>query len=392
MSAELIARNGDLKRLRDEGYFVAIRGGSLLVKEVPYVTERREVKRGVLVAPLDLAGDLTIRPKDHQVQFVGERPCNKDGSPMSKVIGSDVNNEIAPGLVARFSFSQKPECGYYADYYEKVTAYATMLAAQAACIEPGADARANRVEEPEPDEESPFNYLDTASSRAELNSATAKLKLRKVLIIGLGGTGAYVLDLVVKTPSTRIDLLDGDVFNTHNAFRAPGAPSIEQLRQQPYKVDYFKAIYEKMHKGIVAHPEYLDETNAEKHLRDAEFAFLCLDEGKPKALAITKLTEYGVRFVDVGMGLLVKDSQVSGILRVTTSTPQQRGAHRRIPCGENDAENEYDKNIQVADLNALNAALAVVKWKKLFGFYADNEGEHFSTYTIDGNLLTSDET
>jgi hypothetical protein len=92
------------------------------------------------------------------------------------------------------------------------------------------------------------------------------------------------------------------------------------------------------------------------------------------------------------MGLLVKDSQVSGILRVTTSTPEQRGAHRRSPCGENDTENEYDKNIQVADLNALNAALAVVKWKKLFGFYADNEGEHFSTYTVDGNLLTSDET
>jgi hypothetical protein len=182
------------------------------------------------------------------------------------------------------------------------------------------------------------------------------------------------------------------LFNTHNAFRAPRAPSIDELRQQPFKVDYFKAIYEKMHKGVVAHPEFLDETNAEKHLRDAKFAFLCLDEGPAKALAIAKLTEFGVPFVDVGMGLLVKDSQVSGILRVTTSKPQQRGAHRRIPCGENDSENEYDKNIQVADLNALNAALAVVKCKKLFGFYADNEGEHFSTYTIDGNLLTSDET
>ena len=392
MSAELIARNPDLKRLRDEGYFIAIRGSSLLVREVPYVTERREVKRGILVSPLDLAGDITIRPKDHQVQFIGERPYDKDGSPMSKVIGSEVNNEIAPGLVARLSFSQKPACGYYADYYEKMTAYATMLAAQAACLEPGADPRVNRVDEPEPDEDLTFNYLDTASSRAELNSATVKLRLGKTLIIGLGGTGAYVLDLVAKTPVANIHLLDGDVFNTHNAFRAPGAPLIDQLRLQPFKVEYFKAIYEKMHKGIVAHPEFLDETNAEKHLRDAQFVFLCLDEGKPKALAIAKLTEYGVPFIDVGMGLLVKDSQVSGILRVTTSTPQQRGAHRRIPCGENDAENEYDKNIQVADLNALNATLAVVKWKKLFGFYADNEGEHFSTYTVDGNLLTSDET
>src|SRR5579872_2402515 len=189
MSAALIARNADLARLRDEGYFVTIKGSSLLVKEVPYVTEKCEVKRGILACPLDLAGDNTVRPSDHQAQFIGERPCNKDGTPFTKLIGSEINNTIAPGLVARFSFSHKPACGYYADYYEKMTAYATILSAQATCLEPGADARANRVVEPEPEEASPFNYLDTASSRAEINGATAKLKLRKVVIAGLGGTG-----------------------------------------------------------------------------------------------------------------------------------------------------------------------------------------------------------
>jgi hypothetical protein len=391
MSAALIARNADLRRLRDEGYFVSIRGSSLLVREVPYVTEKLEVKRGILVSPLDLAGDNTVRPGDHQVQFIGERPCNKDGSPMAKLIGGEINNEIAPGLVARFSFSHKPAAGY-ANYYEKMTAYAAILSSPAAALETGADARANRVVEPEPDEQSPFNYLDTASSRAEINSATVKLKLRKVVIVGLGGTGSYVLDLVVKTPVASIHTIDGDVYNTHNAFRAPGAPSIDELRSQPFKVDYFKAIYETMHNGIVAHPEFIEESNVEKHLRDADFAFLCLDDGRSKAFVIRKLTEYGIPFIDVGMGLLAKDSKLTGILRVTTSTPKQRGAHGRIPCSEADPENEYDKNIQIADLNALNAALAVVKWKKLFGFYADSEGEHFCTYTIDCNLLTSDET
>jgi hypothetical protein len=392
MSAALIARNADLTRLRDDGFFVSIKGSSLLVREVPYVNDKLEVKRGIIVCPLDLAGDETIRPSDHQVQFVGERPCNKDGTPMAKLIGTEINNPVAPGLVARFSFSHKPACGYYADYYEKMVAYATILTAQAAWLEPGADARANRVIEPEPEEESPFNYLDTASSHAEVNGATAKLKLRKVVIAGLGGTGSYVLDNVAKTPATAIHLVDGDVYNTHNAFRAPGAPSIEELRSQPFKVHHFKAIYEKMHKGIHAHPEHLDESNAEKHLRDADFVFVCIDDGRSKGLVIKKLTEYGVPFIDVGMGLLEKNSQLSGILRVTTSTPQQRGAHRRIPCSEADPANEYDKNIQIADLNMLNAALAVIKWKKVFGFYADNEGEHFSTYTIDTNLLTSDET
>jgi hypothetical protein len=392
MSAALIARNADLAQLRDEGYYVTIKGSSLLVREVPYVTQSREVKRGILVCPLDLAGDDTIRPGDHQAQFIGERPCNKDGVPLTKLINSEINNVIAPGLVAHFNFSHKPAVGYYTNYYEKMSAYATILSAPAASLEPGADARANRVLEPEPEEDSPFNYLDTASSRAGINGATAKLKLRKVVIAGLGGTGAYVLDPVAKAPIAQIHLVDGDVFNTHNAFRAPGAPSIELLRTQPFKVDYFKSIYEKMHKGIVAHPEYLDEANAEKHLRDADFVFVCIDDGKAKAIIIRKLEEFGIPFVDVGMGLLEKNSELTGILRVTTSTPAQRGARRRIPCSESDPENEYDRNIQIPELNMLNAALAVVKWKKLFGFYADNEGEHFSTYSIDTNLLTSDET
>ena len=47
----------------------------------------------------------------------------------------------------------------------------------------------------------------------------------------------------------------------------------------------------------------------------------------------------------------------------------------------------YASNIQVADLNALNACLAVIKWKKLRGFYRDLEQEHHSTYTTDGGML-----
>lgn len=53
--------------------------------------------------------------------------------------------------------------------------------------------------------------------------------------------------------------------------------------------------------------------------------------------------------------------------------------------------NEYSRNIQIADLNALNAALAVIKWKKIFGFYGDLEHEHFSTYDIDGNHLNNED-
>ena len=45
MSRQLISHSADLKRLREEGYDLEIRNGYLLVKDVPYVNSRKEVKR-----------------------------------------------------------------------------------------------------------------------------------------------------------------------------------------------------------------------------------------------------------------------------------------------------------------------------------------------------------
>ena len=42
--------------------------------------------------------------------------------------------------------------------------------------------------------------MDTASARAGLIGLNRKLVGESVGIVGLGGTGSYVLDLVAKTP------------------------------------------------------------------------------------------------------------------------------------------------------------------------------------------------
>lgn len=80
MSAKLISRNSDLKRLQDEGYEVEVQSGHLVLHSVPYVTSQREVALGMFVTDLTLNGDATQRPGDHQVWFAGEHPCNQDGS------------------------------------------------------------------------------------------------------------------------------------------------------------------------------------------------------------------------------------------------------------------------------------------------------------------------
>jgi hypothetical protein len=54
-------------------------------------------------------------------------------------------------------------------------------------------------------------------------------------------------------------------------------------------------------------------------------------------------------------------------------------------------ENDYAPNIQIADLNCLNATLAVIRWKKLVGFYQDLKQEHNSLYLINtGRVINED--
>lgn len=393
MSQQLINHNSDLKRLRDEGYDVEVKSNYLLIKQVPYVNSNKEIKLGTLVSELSVAGDLTTTPKDHTVYFSGEHPCDKNGVALTRIINQSAQKTLAHDLIVHHYFSSKPASGGYKDHYEKMATYVAIISSPAHSIDPSVTATIFPVIESKEDE-SVFNYIDTASSRAEINVVTKKLEIiKRVGIVGLGGTGSYVLDLVAKTPVGEIILFDGDKFAQHNAFRSPGAPSIVELREEPLKVDYFKERYSKMHRNIVANGRHINGSNINQ-IEGMDFVFLCIDRGEPKRLIVEKLEELGIPFIDVGMGVQLVDESLLGILTVTTSTAKKREHvrdHKRISFSDGGGDNEYSRNIQIADLNALNAALAVVKWKKLFGFYKDFESEHFAAYTIDGNAVVNED-
>lgn len=196
-----------------------------------------------------------------------------------------------------------------------------------------------------------------------------------------------MLDAVAKTPVDEIHIYDGDDFAQHNAFRAPGAPSLELLRTPPKKVNYFAELYSNMRRGIVPHPEFLTAANVTQ-LAGVDFAFICVDDGPAKQIAVAYLEATGKSFIDVGMGINLVDSSLLGTLRCTLSTPGERGILKQrvsFAAGEDDA---YVTNIQIAELNMMNAALAVIRWKKLAGFYQDLNGEHNCNYAINVNSLT----
>ncbi len=389
MSQKLISRSIDLSRLRSEGYNIEIRGGYLLINQVPYLDHENRVRCGTLVAKIVLAGDEISVPDTHTIHFIGSYPHYADGTPIESFRCNSDTKTLCEGVTVNHQFSAKPQpSGRYENYYHQATTYCSIIGGPAAEIDPTATARCFAPTVPDGDEECPFHYVDTASSRAEIAEISKKLAIGKVAIVGMGGTGAYVLDLVAKTPVREIHIFDQDHFLSHNSFRGPGAPSIEELRLKPLKVNYFASIYSRMHRGIIPYPVHIDNENVHL-LGGMDFVFLCIDDGLAKRPIIRELEDFGKSFVDVGMGLYVGDDALGGIVRVTTSTPDQRDLfHSLVPLGGDDGQNEYSQNIQVADLNCLNAAMAVIKWKKLFNFYMDFQNEYQSTYGIEVQLLT----
>jgi hypothetical protein len=326
MSPLQISRSPDLQRLRDEGFNIEIRAAYLFVHDVPYVTDAGEVAYGTIVSELTTNGVNTVTPTDHTVCFVGGIPHDIHGAPLSKFINNPNPVTLADGVVAQCQFSSKPPTGAYADYYEKISSYVNMVSGAAQAIDPHATAKTFPVA-PTTAEESVFRYHDAASSRARISAVTEKLAMPKVAIVGLGGTGGYILDQVAKTPVGEIHLYDPDRFYAHNAFRSPGAASIDQLTQSPLKVNYYKSIYDAIRYGIVAHAERVDANNIAQ-LQSMSFVFLAIDSGPCRKFIAEHLQAHCVPFTDCGIGVYRTGESLAGIIRTTTCTPERQELQR----------------------------------------------------------------
>lgn len=381
----------DLERLAGDGYVVEVRQQHLLLHEVPYVTATREVKRASLVCTYVENAGQVLPPDNHQVWWTGEYPCLPNGQPISQIENENGTRELFPGCTINFRFSNKPvDPGAFPDHYSKLIHYVTLIQNQARALE-DVDARLNKnpiIEE----RHSPFQYDDTASARVSIQTTSARLALGRVALIGLGGTGSYILDQLAKTPVAEIHLFDGDVFLQHNAFRAPGAATLEELAAKLPKVEYFARRYSHMHQGIIAHPHYLDTSNLDV-LGHPDFAFICVDNGPVRLLLMNHLLSLGVPFIDAGMDLqmVAQTSKLLGSCRVTLCTPSRRDHITKfVPTDADGDDALYRQNIQIADMNALNAQLAVVKWKQFLGFYQDDFNAHNLTFTVNTPSLVRD--
>lgn len=368
----LVSHNDDIKRLVEKGFAVAIDGGFLIVRDIPYLDSAKALQWGAFVAKLIFKDATTVVQDDHQILFAGSVPYGLDGNPIPNLAGGTTTvalSEENQDVVVQRSFSNKPiATGVYTDFYHKIDSYLTNIAGPAMAMY-HANPYTFRVINSIPN--SVFKFADTMTSRAEIVELSAKFKDDVIAIIGLGGTGSYVLDFMVKTPVKEIRAFDLDNYHVHNAFRSPGR-LLSEGELGKLKAEIYRDRYDNFRTGLSIKAKVIDDSCA-GDLDGVTFAFVCVDKGSSRKAIFDLLLSMKIPFIDAAMGLQKKDGCLSGSLNVTRYTVDN--AAELIAKGFSQLvdvpADEYKVNIQIGELNALNACLAVARYKQIRGFYRE---------------------
>ena len=391
MLHQLASHNDDLRRLLEKGYAVAIDSNHLVVRDIPYLDNEGGLQTSAIVAKLEFIDQVRVTQTDHQVYFAGAMPYGMDGKPIPNLGGGPTSialSEACSDVVVQRSFSNKPRAtGKFDDFFHKIESYVAIISGPAMEAHGATPYTFRSVEEAPAD--SVFKFHDTLTTRAEISDLAAKFKDDVIAIIGLGGTGAYVLDFLAKTPVREIRAFDLDPYHVHNAFRSPGR--LEESELGKSKAGVYGGRYENFRTGLSVTPAFID-ASCQDEVEDVTFAFVCVDKGSSRAGIFDLLISKGIPFIDVGMGLNRKRGPISGLLRTTYYSAEhgQEVREKELAPLTDDPDDIYRTNIQISELNALNACLAVIRFKQLRGFYFE-DAPYYHLVMDAGGLKTAGE-
>lgn len=311
------------------------------------------------------------------------RVYGADGNPIGNHIGGDgktwSNISIRKGSQGSPEDDQSPR--------DAVHRYAKHIV--------GATAAAGHAEAASPTRQGPFKIPNTFEARAAIGPVQDRIRNQRVAIIGLGGTGAYVLDLVAKTPVAEIHLVDSDDVDWHNLMRAPGAPTddeIEELKTNTLgKVAYLHAKYESLRHGIHAHSVRVDgSTWFAEFLSEhpVDYAFVCIDQrtdcDSPRQdVVYAALTEAEVPFIDSGVSITLEDESVCGSVTTSAYAAGSLEWQLAIPNARVEGNAPGYRNVQLPEVNALAAALAVMEWRRRTGQYVSESSSFLHKFRLE---------
>ena len=400
MSSSLISRNDDLSALVKAGYRVKIRGAYLVVEGIPYVAECGGIKKADIVTSLELSEDRTKPPDDHTVWWTGGMPHKADGESMEGYLCCkkwEDGHNIGEGVTVYMRWSRKPRekniARKYMNYQEKIDTYVDEVAGQAESKQPGILMTAKSGENPEVESNTRFVYLNTSPYRDGTKGVEQNIEEEIIAVVGVGGSGSYLIDILAKTNIKELHMYDNDVMEQHNAFRVAGAARVGELRSGKYKVHWHQERYAEIRKeGLYAHPVKLDDENMQC-LRICTTVFIAVDELETRRKIQRICNDMEILHISVGVGLEMegeKNNEIGGMVKVETDYQVGKYEKQGAENLDNREDDVYGNNIQTAELNMLGAALAITEWKARRGVYRNerDEGIDRVIYSVTtGNIL-----
>ena len=241
----------------------------------------------------------------------------------------------------------------------------------------------------------PFHIPNTFEARAAIAPVQDRIRGQRIAIIGLGGTGAHLLDLIAKTPVSEIHLLDSDCVDWHTLKRAPGAPTAEEIELvragSLLKVDYYHSKYAAFRDGIHPHPVRVDSTSMfAEFLSDhpIDYAFVCIDQltdgdSVRQDAVYRAITEAGVPFIDSGVSITLEDCAVRGAVTTSAYDAGSDAWKDAIPNARLDGGAPGYRNVQLPEVNAAAATFAVMEWRRRTGQYVSESPSFYQKFRLE---------
>ena len=241
----------------------------------------------------------------------------------------------------------------------------------------------------------PFKIPNTFEARSEIGPVQDRIRDMRIAIIGLGGTGSYILDLIAKTPVPEIHLLDSDDLDWHNFMRAPGAPTAEEIesrRREPLcKVDYYHSKYASFREGIYPHAIRVNSPSEFAEFLSThpiDYGFVCIDQlpdsDSPRQDAVyAALSEARVPFIDSGVSITLDDGAIGGVVTTSAYSEGSLDWQDAIPNARVQGRLPGYRNVQLPEVNALAASLAVMEWRRRTEQYVSESSSFLHKFRLE---------
>ena len=354
------------------GWLIEVGNNRISLSEVPYRQEAGGTGRCQITVDTQDDGLTMITPSHIKNARHAATLSGVSGGRAYQANGEPVGNVLWTDGADRCVISIMPDAGEYMNAWHALIVYATSVASPAGREE---QEQVERI----------FEFEIEGEDSRDMRVWRDRARGQKIEVVGLGGVGLWILDLMSKTYVSEISIWDGDEIEGRNLLRSPGWASQEAIGKN--KAEHFGGHYQRVRKGISIHPEYWQQDIHENVFDESSFVFIAVDKADVRTALCETLVQKKIPFIDVGMGIELEEGRVRGSCQVFYSGEVPGRWRNAIPTAEgaDGAKAYYD--LQLADLGALNAALAVGVWRRHIGQYGEEEKDWLTRYSIEENDL-----